>query len=152
MSQKNHKPRTKIIRIDKRITTPVLNVPVKLFGYYTLYYAQVKVNGDLETEDDIRVTPRSPVILSASDLKITGVIKIKGKEGDIIDVYQVRSEEMLFPPQFFSSRTRWVFENGLWRAIFTQVSSNINGVTDVCYCYSPDIRECSCGAETGEEE
>jgi len=152
MRQIKRKPRTRIIGIDKRIVTPVLRIPVKLMGSYTLYYTPVKVQGGLGTEDDIRVAPRSPVIPSASDLVITGVIKIKGREGDIVDVYQVRSEEIVFPPRFFSSRTRWIFKNGLWTAVFTHVFSNVNGITDVCYCYTPDIHECDCRVETGKED
>ena len=141
MKQKTRKP--KLVRIEKRIVTPVLKVPVKLLGCYTLYYAPVKVKDDLEIEDDVRVDRMS---------RITGLLKIKGKEGDVIDVYQVKSEEMLFPPRFFSSRTRWIFKDGLWTAIFTQVFSNTDGVTNVCYCYSSNTDECNCGAETGEED
>jgi hypothetical protein len=152
MRQVTRKPRTKIIRIDKRIATPVLWIPVKLMGFYTLYYAPVKVQGDLEAEYETRTAPRTPATLSASDLAVTGVVKIRGKEGDVVDVYQVRGDEMLFPPRFFSSRTRWIYRNGLWTAVFTLVSSNMNGFTDVCYCYSSNIDECECGLETVEED
>jgi hypothetical protein len=134
------RPKTKMVKIEKDISTPVLRIPVKLLGYYSLYYAPV--NEVLDVDDSLRVTGAG----------IVGVLTIKGREGAMIDVYQYRNEEMIFPPKFFSSRTRWVFRGGRWKAIFTQVFSNIDGITDICYCYSSDTDECNCSFGRDEEE
>jgi hypothetical protein len=134
------RPKTKIVKIEKDISTPVLRIPVKLFGYYSLYYAPV--NETLDVQDDLKITSAG----------IVGILTVSGKEGAMIDVYQYRDEEMVFPPRFFSNRTRWKYENGRWTAIFTQVFSNIDGITDVCYCYSSNTDECNCSFGRDDED
>jgi hypothetical protein len=131
------RPKTRIVKIEKEISTPILKIPVKLLGHYSLYYAPI--NEVLDIQDDLKVT----------GLGIVGILTVKGREGAMIDVYQYRSEDMVFPPRFFSSRTRWSYTNGRWRAVFTHVFSNIDSITDVCYCYSD---ECNCSFGRDEED
>jgi hypothetical protein len=139
MRQKDQKPR--LVKIEKDIYMPVLRIPVKLKGYFVIYFELIR--GNIEITYDTKRT---------YDGNIEGWASITTKESAVVDIYLYRLESMLFPPRFFSSRTRWKYNGGRWEAVFTHVFSNMREKREICYCYSSDTDECNCSFAREEED
>jgi len=140
MRQITQKPR--LVKIEKKIILPSLKFPVKLRGYYAIYFELIK--GNIKIVDDTRRT---------YDGNIEGWATIIAEtEGTVVDIYQYRVESMVFPSKLISSRTRWIYRNGHWEAAFTHTFNNIHGRRETCYCYSSNIDECNCNFVRDEED
>jgi len=131
----------KKVKMEKKIVLPTLRIPVRVKPNYVIYYELVM--GVIDILED---TERSP------DGSIEGWVTLTSDmDWTLVDTYLFRVESLV-PPKIFLSRTRWIYIDDHWEALFTDVYSNIDDATSTCYCYTPNERDCTCGAKIGEDD